>query len=89
MNDYGNDGELLLPPSTRPHSISTYMMAHFFAKTKVIRPTPRIISVTGQGNGKPMGLGFCKIIKIESRIRRAPEITKHTFARIFMFASDH
>jgi hypothetical protein len=63
-------------------------MAHFFAKAKVMRPTPRIIRVTGQGNGKPIGLGFCRIIKIESKIRRAPEITKHTFARFFRLASD-
>ena len=64
-------------------------MAHFSAKAKAMRPTPRTIRVTGQGNGKPMGLGFCKIIRMESRIRRAPEITKHTFASVFMFASNH
>jgi hypothetical protein len=34
----------------------------------------------GQGSGSPRGFGLFRIIKVESAIRRNPEITKHILA---------
>jgi hypothetical protein len=44
-----------------------------------IKPMPKIIRVMGQGSGSPRGLGLFIIIKVESAIRRNPDIAKHIF----------
>ena len=45
---------------------------------KVIKPTPRIIRVMGQGSGRLRGFGFPRIIRVESAMSSTPETMKHT-----------
>jgi hypothetical protein len=45
-----------------------------------INPTPSIIRVMGQGRGSPRGFGLPRIMRIESIIKRTPEMIKHAFA---------
>jgi hypothetical protein len=45
-----------------------------------IKPIPNMISVIGQGSGRPRGLGLFRIINVESAIRRNPDTMKHIFA---------
>ena len=52
---------------------------YFLAIENKIKPIPNIISVMGQGSGRPRGLGLFKIINVESAIRRNPDIMKHIF----------
>jgi len=52
---------------------------YFLAKENKIKPIPNMISVMGQGSGSPRGLGLFRIIKVESAIRRSPEMVKHIF----------
>jgi len=41
-----------------------------------------MISVMGQGSGRPRGLGLFRIINVESTIRRNPDTMKHNFAAL-------
>lgn len=52
---------------------------YFFAMENKIKPIPNMISVMGQGSGRPRGFGLFKIINVESAIRRNPDIAKHIF----------
>jgi hypothetical protein len=45
-----------------------------------INPTPRIIRVMGQGSGSPRGFGLPRIMRIESNIKRTPDMMKHALA---------
>jgi hypothetical protein len=45
-----------------------------------INPTPSIIRVMGQGSGSPRGFGLPRIMRMESNIKRHPDMMKHAFA---------
>jgi hypothetical protein len=56
------------------------MPIYFFETENRISPTPSIIRVMGQGSGSPRGFGLPRIMRIESIIKRTPEMIKHAFA---------
>jgi hypothetical protein len=60
--------------------IPSTLQSYFFARENKIKPIPNTESVMGQGSGSPRGFGLFRIIKVESAIRRNPEITKHILA---------
>ncbi len=71
------EGEVAQP---RLLCMSKYFAAYFFEMENRINPTPSIIRVMGQGSGSPRGFGLPRIMRVESHIRRIPDIMKHTFA---------